>query len=208
MPKARELATEGGWRAAEKLEASDTENRPVPLPTQPGEPRSTLGTDPRCSPEVVDARPRIREPQEARGRVEEQAEARRHADETRSRMPQWVGAAEAAWRRRERPERSEKDEQEKHVSTKMIKIRTSEARRCSPRRCSPRIGGHARWLKLATEIRGESEGETLRRAVRQCQVHHEAGVVVEWRSGRKVTSAGPRCRRTLSDSLTERKLPL
>ncbi|KAE9078889.1 hypothetical protein PF010_g22968 [Phytophthora fragariae] len=76
----RELVTEGGWRAAEKLEPSDTENRPVPLPTQTGEPRSTLGTDPRCSPEVVDARPRIQEPQEARGRVEKQSEARRHAD--------------------------------------------------------------------------------------------------------------------------------
>ncbi|KAE8979883.1 hypothetical protein PR002_g24291 [Phytophthora rubi] len=154
------------------------ETRPVPLPTQTGEPRSTLDTDPRCSPEAVEARPRIREPQKTRGRVEKQPEAHRQADETRSRTPQWAGAAEAAWRRRERPERSGKDEQGKHVSTKMIKMRTSETRRCSPRQCSPRTGGHARWQKPATEIRGESEGETLRRAVRQCQVHDEAGAVV------------------------------
>ncbi|KAE8978858.1 hypothetical protein PR003_g25143 [Phytophthora rubi] len=96
MPKARELATEGGWRVEGKSEASDTEDRPVPLPTQIGEPRSTLGTDPRCSLEAVDAQPRIREPPEARGRVEKKSEVRRHADVIRSRTPRWAGAAEAA----------------------------------------------------------------------------------------------------------------
>ncbi|KAE8893714.1 hypothetical protein PF003_g22092 [Phytophthora fragariae] len=174
---------EGDWRAAEKLEASDTETRPAPRSTQTGEPRSTLGTDPRCSPEVVDARPRIREPQKTRRRAEKRLKKYRHADETRSKTLQWAGAAEVAWRRRGRPERSEGMNKRKQVSTKMTKIRTSRTRRCSPRQCSPRTGGHARWLKPATEIRGESEGETLRRAVRQCQVHDEAGAVVVWRSG-------------------------
>ncbi|KAE8983885.1 hypothetical protein PR001_g23330, partial [Phytophthora rubi] len=105
--KARELATEGDWRAAEKLEASDTETRPAPRSTQTGEPRSTLGTDPRCSPEVVDARPRIREPQKTRRRAEKRLKKYRHADETRSKTLQWAGAAEVAWCRRGRPERSE-----------------------------------------------------------------------------------------------------
>ncbi|KAE8977717.1 hypothetical protein PR003_g21255 [Phytophthora rubi] len=96
MPKARELATEGDWRAAEKSEVSDTGNRLVPLLAWTGEPRSTLGKDPGCSPELLDARPRTREPQKSCRRVEKWPEERRHADETRSEMSQWAGAAEAA----------------------------------------------------------------------------------------------------------------
>ncbi|KAE8902373.1 hypothetical protein PF010_g28520 [Phytophthora fragariae] len=125
MPKTRELATEGDYRAAEKLEASDTENRPVPLPAQTGEPRSTLGKDPGCLLEVLDAQPRTREPQKSRRRVEKRLKECRHADETRSKMLRWAGAAEAAWRRRGRPERSEGMNKRKQVSAKMIKIRTS-----------------------------------------------------------------------------------
>ncbi|KAE9279226.1 hypothetical protein PR003_g28290 [Phytophthora rubi] len=82
MPKARELATEGDWHAAERLEASDTGNHPVSRAMRTAEPQTVLGKDPGCSPEAQKARPRTPELRNPCRRPEkERLEERRRADE-------------------------------------------------------------------------------------------------------------------------------